>query len=358
MPDGVDLRGNLRAGVVSREPGAPFYVSDSTGKQSTMNPVPLTERRRTHRVLRCAAFVLSAALALRGQTTGSAATPLMTPTSIAFDANGVLYVAESGRHVIDRLDTSGVFTVVAGNGTQGYAGDGGAAAAASLDSPRGLTVDGAGNLYIADTRNHRVRMVAASTGTIRTIAGTGAPGYSGDGGAATSARLCLPTALAVDGVGSLYIADSGNQRIRRVTLASGVISTVAGSGVQGGAGDQGPATAAALDTPWGLAANAAGDLYLADLHNGRVRRVAHDTGVITSMAAGTGLRLPRGSQWMLPGPCTWQRRVATGSCGWGQMDLRAWWRGPGRRALRETEDRRPRRCSMVRRRRDCRLPGW
>ncbi len=263
--------------------------------QSTMNPGNLTQRPRTLlAVCRGAFALLAAALAAGAQTVANVAAPLLTPTSIVFDANGVLYVAESGRHVVDRLDAAGGFTVVAGNGTQGFAGDGGVASAAVLDSPRGLAIDGAGNLYIADTRNHRVRVVAAGSGIIRTVAGTGAAGFSGDGGAAIAARLSLPTALAVDSVGNLYLADSGNQRIRRVVLATGVISTVAGSGVQGGAGDQGLAVAAALDTPWGLAVNGAGDLFLADLHNGRVRRVAHDTGVITPVAAGTGLRLPRG----------------------------------------------------------------
>ncbi len=208
--------------------------------------------------------------------------PLILPSAIAYDAAGNLYIAETGSHVIRKVDTTGKITTVAGTGTQGFSGDGGPAAAALLDSPQGLAFGG-GNLFIADTHNHRIRKLNLATGQITTIAGSTA-GFSGDNGPATAAQLNLPTALALDGSNNLYIADTRNHRIRRVNLSSGTITTVAGNGTQGFSGDGGPATAAAVDSPNGIAIDANQNLYLADTHNQRVRKITAATGTITTIA--------------------------------------------------------------------------
>lgn len=211
--------------------------------------------------------------------------PLLLPSAIAFDAQGNLYIVETANHVIRRIDNTGNITTVAGTGIQGYGGDGGAASAAILDSPQGLVLD-ATNLYIADTHNHRIRRVNLSTGTISTFAGSSIAGSSGDNGSASSATLDRPVALALDNKGDLYIADSGSHRIRRIDAASGWITTVAGVGTQGYDGDNRQAASALLDSPQGLAVDANGNLYIADTHNHRIRRI-DTTGMMTTVA-GTG----------------------------------------------------------------------
>ena len=210
---------------------------------------------------------------------------LSSPEGVALDGAGNLYIADRGNHRIRKVDAAGVITTVAGTGTVGYSGDGGAATAARLNGPEGVAPDGAGNLYIADTGNHRIRKVD-SAGVIATVAGTGTVGYSGDGGAATAARLNGPAGVAPDGAGNLYIADTSNQRIRKVDSA-GVITTVAGSSTTGAfGGDGGAATAARLNTPAGVALDGAGNLYIADTLSDRIRKV-DSAGVITTVA-GTG----------------------------------------------------------------------
>jgi hypothetical protein len=181
-----------------------------------------------------------------------------------------------------------VVTTVAGNGTGGFSGDGGPATAAQLFDSRGVTVDAYGNLFIADAGNHRIRKVSAATGQISTIAGTGTPGYSGDGGPATAARLNYPTGVIVDAAGDLFIADSDNHVVREINAATGKISTIAGNGTSGYSGDGGPATAAQLNSFWaqGIALDAAGNLFIADSNNFVVRKVSA-SGVITTVA-GTG----------------------------------------------------------------------
>jgi sugar lactone lactonase YvrE len=210
--------------------------------------------------------------------------PLLLPSATAFDAAGNLYFVETGNHVVRKITPAGIITTVAGNGVQGFAGDSGLATSAELDSPAGLALDAAGDLFIADSHNHRVREVAAATGVIATIAGTGVAGFSGDGGMATAARLDLPTALALDTAGDVYVADTENHRVRRIAAATGVITTVAGNGIEAFAGDNGPATAASIDSPNGLALDAAGNLYIADTHNGRVRMVSAANGLISTVA--------------------------------------------------------------------------
>jgi hypothetical protein len=211
---------------------------------------------------------------------------LMGPRGLAVAADGNLYIADFGNHRVRRVGlSSGRITTVAGTGTAGFSGDDGLATAAQLANPTAVAVDAAGNLYIADNGNHRVRRVDPS-GVITTVAGTGAQGFSGDRGPAIAAQLNSPVGVAVDTAGSLYIADRGNERVRRVD-PSGVIITVAGTGVQGFSGDRGPAIAAQLNTPRDVAVAADGTLYIADYDNHRVRRVDLSSGVITTVA-GTG----------------------------------------------------------------------
>jgi uncharacterized protein YjiK len=217
------------------------------------------------------------------------------PYGIALDTNGNLYIAGGNDGRVRKVTTAGIITTVAGNGTAGYAPaapDGVVATASQLTAPNGAAVDASGNLYIADTTHNRVRKVTVATGVITTVAGSGvqcatATAACGDNGAATSAQLFNPRGVAVDASGNLYIADTSDNRIRRVTLATGVITTVAGTGAQSFAGDTGQATAAKLSLPYGVAVDASGNLYIADSSNNRIRLVTASSGVITTFA-GTG----------------------------------------------------------------------
>lgn len=204
---------------------------------------------------------------------------------VALDGAGNLYIAAPSLHRVRRVDASGTITTVAGNGIRGFGGDGGPATGARLNTPVGVAVDGEGNLYIADRDNNRIRKVDAS-GSIVTVAGSGAAGFGGDGGPATSATLRFPRRVAVDAAGNLFIADTDNNRVRRVDT-SGVITTVAGNGTCCSSGDGGPATDASLGFPRGVAVDGDGNLYIADRGNHRIRRV-DPSGIITTVA-GTGI---------------------------------------------------------------------
>lgn len=182
-----------------------------------------------------------------------------------------------------------VITTLAGNGTAAFGGDAGASTAAQVNYPFGVAVDTTtGNIYIADTKNNRIREIVAATGIINTIAGTGVAGALGDGGAATAAQLNNPTAVAIDLAHNVYIADQANNRVRMIVAATGNITTLAGTGIAGYFGDRGAATAAELNSPYGVATDAAGNVYIADALNNRIRLVTVTTGVITSIA-GTGV---------------------------------------------------------------------
>ena len=212
----------------------------------------------------------------------TAQTPLL-PVAAAYDASGNLFFVDANRNQVFEVALSGALTVVAGNGSQGFSGDGGAATAAMLNGPQGIVVGGDGSVYVADTGNQRVRRV--SGGTITTFAGTGTAGFSGDGGAASAAQLRRPTALAVDASGAVLVCDTGNQRVRRI--AGGVIGTIAGDGVQGFLGDGGSAPAAELNGPEGVAVLADGRVAIADTLNQRIR-VVDASGMIGTIA-GTGV---------------------------------------------------------------------
>ncbi|MBI4454589.1 MAG: SMP-30/gluconolactonase/LRE family protein [Acidobacteria bacterium] len=207
---------------------------------------------------------------------------LSSPAAVAAAADGSLYFADGNR--VQRVAPDGIITVVAGTGAYGYAGDGGLATLAQLASPRGLAFGPDGSLYIADTSNNRIRRVGLD-GIITTVAGSGTAGFGGDGGLATQAKLSAPAGIAVGPDGSIYVADSNNDRIRRVA-PDGTITTVAGNGFRGFAGDRGKATAASIGFPQDVALAADGSFYIADWTNLRIRRVSAD-GIITTVA-GTG----------------------------------------------------------------------
>ncbi len=217
---------------------------------------------------------------------GEAATnaSLHLPYGVVFDDSGNLYIADRSNNRIREVDTNGIITTVAGNGTATYAGDGGMATNASLYLPYGVAFDKFGNLYIADYYNNRIRKVATN-GIITTVAGKGAIAYSGDGGVATNASLHSPSGVAFDASGNLYIADTSNNRIRKVAT-SGIITTVAGNGTATYAGDGGAATNASLRLSSGVAFDASGNLYIADRINNRIRKV--DTNGIITTVAGNG----------------------------------------------------------------------
>ena len=199
-----------------------------------------------------------------------------------------IYFSDVGNSRIRRVDlTTGVISTIAGGGT-GDLGDGGPATDATFSShPMRVTSDRAGNLYVTDAHHARVRRIDAATGTITTVGGCGAEGYSGDGGPALHAQLASPHGSALDRHGNLYIADLKNDRIRRVDVVTGIITTVAGTGEHGYSGDGGPATEAMLASPIAVFATADGDLYIADHRNSRIRKVDSVTGTITTVA-GTG----------------------------------------------------------------------
>lgn len=205
--------------------------------------------------------------------------------NIAYDAAGNLYLADIVDHRIRKIDTAGNITTFIGNGTSGYSGDGGPASAALVNRPHGILFDPAGNMIFADRGNHRIRKVTPA-GIITTIAGNGTLGYSGDGGTATAATMYEPAGLALDAAGNLYIADLGNSVIRRVTT-TGIIQTIAGTGVTGYNGDGIPATTAQLFQPRAVIVDGVGNVYIADFGNARVRKV-DTSGVITTIA-GNGM---------------------------------------------------------------------
>jgi hypothetical protein len=206
---------------------------------------------------------------------------LGAPWMIAVDKSGDLFIADRNNNVVREVTPAGIMTTFAGNGTAGHSGDGGEATSAQLNDPIGVAIDAAGDVFISDFGNNVVREV--KDGVITTFAGKGSAGHTGDGGAATTATLNGPDGLAFDAAGDLFIAEVTSSVVREVK--GGIISTVAGTGTAGYAGNGGAATSAQLDSPVSLAFDAAGDLFIADLNNGMVREVKG--GIITTYA-GTG----------------------------------------------------------------------
>ena len=282
---------------------------------------------------------------------------LAFPYGVATDTAGNLYVADSWNSRIRKVNSGGMLSTYAGNGTAWW-GDGGPATSALLYSPWGVVLDGGGNVYIGDALNNRVRRVSTD-GVISTVAGTGAPGYSGDGGQATGAGLDAPAGVSVDADDNLLIADSDNSRVRKVTPA-GIIGTAAGSGAWGDAGELGPATAAQFMIPMGVTTDTAGNFYVADSWGSQIRKVTTD-GTISTIA-GTGSQgysgeaarppLPHSSfrpalPWMAQATCTSPTRATTESARWQRTARSRRLRAPERVDFPAMEDRRWRRSSSV-----------
>ncbi len=204
--------------------------------------------------------------------------------AVAVDGQGNLFIADRGNHRIRKVSPDGSITTVAGTGVAGFSGDGGLATSAQFNFPGDMVVGRGGSLIIVDWKNHRIRQVSPD-GIVTTVAGTGIAGFSGDGGPATQAQLFDPTQVAADAQGDLFIADQGNHRIRKVS-AEGLITTVAGTGVGGFAGDGGPATSAQLNFPTGVVVDRQGSLFITDIVNNRIRKVSPDANITT--VAGTG----------------------------------------------------------------------
>jgi NHL repeat len=225
---------------------------------------------------------------------------LDSPAGIAVDSSGDIFIADTEDNVVREITTNGIIHRIAGNGTEGDRGNGGRAVSAELDDPQDVAVNSQGDVFIADTYNNVVREITPS-GRISTYAGDGTAGYSGNGGQARRAELNAPTGLAVDSLGNLYIADAGNNVIRRVSTL-GIITTVAGDyaadqssdGLGGFSGDGGPATDAQLNSPQGIAIDRAGDLFIADTFNNAIREVTPD-GIITTLVNSSGKRCSSGN---------------------------------------------------------------
>ena len=214
---------------------------------------------------------------------------LCNPNCLAFDKKGNVYIAEmNGNKRVRKVDTNGIITTFAGNGSATFSGDGGPATAAGLGTGAGICSDEIGNIYIA--AGNRIRMVNAA-GIISTVAGTGMGGYTGDGGPATAAKIYAQGQIAIDHHGNLYIAELNSNRVRKINT-SGIITTIAGNGMQGYSGDGGPATAAQLFKPTGLFTDNCDNVFIADTWN-NVIRIVNDSGVIRTYA-GNGFGLWRG----------------------------------------------------------------
>ncbi len=206
---------------------------------------------------------------------------LNQPTCIALDSHGNLYISDESNNAIRKVNASGIITTIAGNGALGYSGDGGPATNATLANPYGIVCDTSGNVFIADQLNHVIRKINTS-GTISTFAGNNLPGYSGDGGPATLCQLYNPTGVTFDHLGNLFIADANNNVIRKVN-ATGIITTIAGTGAVGYTGDGSPATVAELNYPACLAFDDSGSLFISDLLNNVIPKNKCPAGIITTI---------------------------------------------------------------------------
>ncbi|HTB12766.1 MAG TPA: NHL repeat-containing protein [Bryobacteraceae bacterium] len=276
----ANLNGPLDVAVDSK---SNVYIADTNNANVRM----ITASTGTINTVAGSTAVVSGAVVLAFGYMGDGASAILAelagPAGVAIDSAGNIYIATYADNRIRKVDTKGNISTFAGNSGYGFAGDGGPVLNAQLASPRGISLDSSGNLYLADRWNNRIRKIAG--GTISTIAGNGQANFGGDGGAATSAQLSYPNGIAVDHTGNIYIADLLNNRVRMVT-PTGTISTYAGNGIPGFGGDGGAATNAQLNQPSGLAIDSSGNLYIADSNNAVVRMV--NTQGVISTVAGTG----------------------------------------------------------------------
>ncbi len=221
-----------------------------------------------------------------GDTAAAVLAKINTPYGVAADAAGNLFIADCANNRIRRVDAStGIITTYAGTGSTYFSGDGGQATNANIQAPRGICVDGAGNVIFSDYGNNRIRKITASTGIITTLCGSSSPGYGGDGGQSTLASVNYPWGVAVDEAGNIYIADQLNNRVRKINT-SGIISTIGGNGIASYGGDGGQATAARIQYPTGVAIDPVGNIYVADQGNCLIRKI-DPSGVITRFAGAT-----------------------------------------------------------------------
>jgi hypothetical protein len=257
---GVDAQGN-------------FYISDCANG---------TVREVTASTGWISTFAGTGTQGYSGDGSSAGAAQLVCPLDIKVDGAGNVYIADPQSSAVRVVNaaTGNIYTV-AGNGTYAYSGDGGAASGASIGAPDAIALDPAGNLYIADTSFCNIRYVNVISGVISTVAGTGTCGYSGDGGPATSALLGHVLALALDAAGNLYMSDDSNNVIRVLNTTTGTINTFAGTGSAGYSGDGGPASSAAINDAEGLTLDAAGNLYITDSSNNLIRKVTVSTGIIS-----------------------------------------------------------------------------
>ncbi len=286
----VDNYGSTSYNVTGLTAGTAYTfkveAGDAAGNWSTNGPSATVTTAEPSLTITTVAGNYSLGRGYSGNGGAATSAQMNRPYAVAVDGVGRLYIADDWNNAIRMVDTDGRITTVAGLGgpqNNGFSGDNGAATSAKLYYPRSVAVDSGGNIYIADMQNSRIRMVAASNGTrygigmmagnIYTVAGTGTHGYSGDGSAAVSADLNKPFGITLDSSGNLYIADTYNNRIRKVDTG-GTITTVAGNGMQGYSGNGGPATAAMLQKPYAVAVASDGNLFIADATNSRIRMVA------------------------------------------------------------------------------------
>jgi uncharacterized protein (TIGR03437 family) len=241
----------------------------------------------------------------------AAAAQLYQPSGVRVDLSGNILISDTNNNRVRKV-SNGSISTIAGNGAPGYSGDGGPASKAQVNQPLGIAVDASGRILFADSVNHVIRAISKG-GTISTFAGNGTQGYSGDGGAATKAQLRFPNAVAVDGSGNVYIADTGNQCIRKVS-AKGVISTFAGTGAPGFSGDAQPAIRAMLDQPTGVAVDGFGNVYIADSGNVRVR-IVNAKGTISTVAGDGSVALPGNGSRALGSPLSGAQDVVVDGAG-------------------------------------------
>ncbi len=244
------------------------------------------------------------------------------PECTAFDTAGNMYIADESNNVIRKVDTNGIITTVAGNGIADYTGDGGPATQATLNSPVSVAVDAAGDLYISDQINNVIRKV--TNGIITTYAGTGAVGFFGDGGPAIDAKMDYPASIGLDAAGNLYLPDINNYRIR-VVLTSGIIWTIAGDGGEGYGGDGGPATSASIDAPRSVAVGPSGTGYIGDFGNNRVRMLTPAAMGPPSIGAGGVVSASSFGEFPSVAPGSWIEiyglNLAVDSREWGTSDF-------------------------------------